>query len=51
MCPDCRDGLYHCHGTLLVDLPECTDPDCTDPSPLIHTLVIEVGRPIRRVAA
>lgn len=32
VCPDCRDGLEHCHGVLVMhrgEVAECIhDPDC-----------------------
>ncbi|WP_082983134.1 hypothetical protein [Mycobacterium sp. 1423905.2] len=43
-CRDCRDGLEHCHGTIIrhaVSRPECTEPDCTAPELFIHTFVID----------
>lgn len=42
-CTDCRDGLDHCHGTLLI-LTEyevrCSQPDCTDLRIERHELVL-----------
>ena len=49
-CADCRAGLAHCHGTLLVHEEggaDCTDPAC-DASAARHTLstsCAEVGCP------
>lgn len=45
-CPDCRDGLDHCHGTLIVHhdlVVECTDAACTALDEVRHALVIECG--------
>jgi hypothetical protein len=33
-CPECRAGLEHCHGTVIVHArlgSECTEPDCARP--------------------
>lgn len=45
-CLDCREGLDHCHGTLVVTVDEvvCSDPDCTDFRVERHALVVwELG--------
>ena len=42
-CRECRAGLEHCHGTVIVHLvfgPECTEADCTQPE-LAHAYRIE----------
>ena len=42
-CPECRAGLEHCHGTVIVHsllTAECTEPDCDQPE-LAHTLRID----------
>jgi len=46
-CPDCRERVSHCHGTLIVfdvDTVECTDPKCVDLDGARHGLVIEAGQ-------
>lgn len=43
-CHDCRDGLDHCHGTVIhhaLRRPECTEPDCVSPELLRHTFVVD----------
>jgi hypothetical protein len=41
-CPSCREGLDHCHGTLLVHAGaiECTDPACAGPVRERHELLV-----------
>jgi len=43
-CPDCRAGLDHCHGTLIVHhdlVVECTDAGCTALERVRHALIID----------
>ena len=43
-CRDCRAGRAHCHGTLICHTTQhwqCTDPDCTHPELLLHSLVLD----------
>ena len=43
-CRCCRDGLEHCHGTVIIHLErraECTEDDCVDPERIEHTLRID----------
>jgi hypothetical protein len=43
ICTLCRQGLSHCHGTLIVyayDVIECSDPECRDADLARHELVI-----------
>jgi hypothetical protein len=42
-CRECRAGLEHCHGTVIVHVafgPECTEVDCTEPE-LAHAYRLE----------
>jgi hypothetical protein len=42
-CHECRDGLEHCHGTVILHArfgAECTEPDCTEPE-LAHTFRLD----------
>lgn len=42
-CRECRDGLEHCHGTVIVHArfgAECTESDCDRPE-LAHTYRID----------
>jgi hypothetical protein len=42
-CPECRAGLEHCHGTVILHAcfgPECTEPDCTEPE-LAHVFRLD----------
>lgn len=42
-CRECRAGLEHCHGTVIVHAEataECTEPDC-DRSEIVHSLRID----------
>jgi hypothetical protein len=43
-CRDCREGLDHCHGTIIrhtLSRPECTEPDCDGPELLPHIFVVD----------
>jgi hypothetical protein len=43
-CRDCRDGLDHCHGTIIrhsSHRPECTEAGCVSPELLPHTFVVD----------
>jgi hypothetical protein len=43
-CPDCRSGIDHCHGTLVLHSDgtfECTDPGCELGDTLRHAYVID----------
>lgn len=43
-CVNCREGLDHCHGTVIRhvdDTVECTDTGCTDVDVVRHTLVVD----------
>ena len=42
-CRGCRDGLDHCHGTVIhhaLARSECTEDDCVTPE-VVHTFVID----------
>jgi hypothetical protein len=42
-CRGCRDGLDHCHGTVIhhaLARWECTEDDCVTPE-VVHTFVID----------
>jgi len=43
-CRECLADSPHCHGTL-VRHPghrgQCTDPDCTHPEVLLHSLIVD----------
>lgn len=44
-CPQCRAGLEHCHGTVIVHAEvgsECTEADCTRPE-ITHTFRLDCG--------
>jgi hypothetical protein len=46
VCPDCRAGLEHCHGTIIrhwLHRSECTEDGCTSPESLLHTFVVDCG--------
>jgi hypothetical protein len=43
-CRDCREGLEHCHGTVIrhsAGRPECTEAECDSPELMTHTFVID----------
>ncbi|RUP07213.1 MAG: hypothetical protein EKK34_01015 [Mycobacterium sp.] len=43
-CRDCRAGLDHCHGTVIIHWsgrPECTEPDCVAPELFTHAFVVD----------
>jgi hypothetical protein len=47
-CRECLAGRQHCHGTLIHHggrhggrQPQCTDPDCTHPEVLLHSLSVD----------
>jgi len=43
-CRECAAGRPHCHGTLIHHLgqkPQCTDPDCSHPEVLLHSLIVD----------
>jgi hypothetical protein len=42
-CRECLAGRPHCHGTLIRHSTswQCTDPDCTHPELLLHSLSID----------
>jgi hypothetical protein len=43
-CRECAVGRPHCHGTLIHHLgqkPQCTDPDCSHPEVLLHSLIVD----------
>ena len=43
-CRECRDGLDHCHGTMIRHLlgrSECTESDCVAPELFTHTFVVD----------
>jgi hypothetical protein len=43
-CRDCRAGLDHCHGTVIVHVrcrAECTENDCDDPGRISHAMRID----------
>ena len=45
-CRDCREGLDHCHGTIIRHTPfwgrpECTEADCASPELVPHAFIID----------
>ncbi len=43
-CRECLAGRPHCHGTLIRhhgQYWQCTDPGCTNPEILLHSLVVD----------
>ena len=43
-CRECVAGRPHCHGTLIhhyEQKPQCTDPECSHPEVLLHSLVVD----------
>jgi hypothetical protein len=43
-CRECVAGRPHCHGTLIHHWgqpAQCTDPDCTHPEVLLHSLTVD----------
>jgi hypothetical protein len=43
-CRECVSGRPHCHGTLIHhhgQPPQCTDPDCSHPEVLLHSLSVD----------
>jgi len=45
-CRYCRDGLEHCHGTVIIHVQhraECTEDGCLHPENIAHTWRIDCG--------
>jgi hypothetical protein len=45
-CRECRDGLEHCHGTIIYHSgrrSECTEDDCDHPDGIPHAFRIDCG--------
>ena len=43
-CRYCRDGLEHCHGTVIIHLlhrTECTQDECDGPELIPHTFRVD----------